>query len=117
MKFYKFNKKSGKEISKFDSNFIMSRIIQTDKPTSIGCIHLEENGVIGYHQAVTSQLLLVLNGEGSVRGETEEYCYVGGGDAVFWKKGEWHETKSENGMTAIVIESEELEPELFMPHS
>lgn len=114
MEFYKFNKNSGKKISKFDSDFIMSRIIQTDKLTNIGCMHLEENGVVGYHQAVTPQLLLVLNGEGAVRGETDEYFFVGAGDAVFGEKDEWHETKSESGMTAIVIESEELEPALFM---
>ncbi|WP_033541011.1 cupin [Planococcus sp. CAU13] len=114
MEFYKFNKNSGKKVSKFDSDFIMSRIIQTDKPTHIGCMHLEENGVVGYHQAVTPQLLLVLNGEGSVRGEIDQYFYVGAGDAVFWKKGEWHETRTENGMTAIVIESEELNPAAFM---
>ncbi|WP_203333489.1 cupin domain-containing protein [Planococcus beigongshangi] len=114
MEFYKFNKSSGKKISKFDSDFIMSRILQTDKPANIGCIHLEENGVVGYHQAVTPQLLLVVSGEGSVRGEMDEYFYVGVGDAVFWNKGEWHETKSESGMTAIVIESEALEPASFM---
>lgn len=114
MEFYKFNKNSGKKISKFNSDFIMSRIIQTEKQANIGCMHLEENGVVGYHQAVTPQLLLVLNGEGSVRGEKDEYVVVASGDAVFWEKGEWHETKSEAGMTAIVIESEELEPALFM---
>ena len=114
MEFYKFDKNSGKKISKFNSDFIMSRIIQTDKAANIGCMHLEENGIVGYHQAVGPQLLLVLNGKGAVRGETDEYFTVEAGDAVFWGKGEWHETKSEKGMTAIVIESEELDPSSFM---
>jgi hypothetical protein len=34
---------------------------------------------------------------------------------VFWEKDEWHETKSDNGLTAIVIESKELNPVDFMP--
>lgn len=31
-----------------------------------------------------------------------------------WEKGEWHTSGSEEGMTAIVIQSEELHPETFM---
>ncbi|MFZ3579730.1 cupin [Virgibacillus sp. DJP39] len=114
MEFYKFDKYSGKAILKFNSDFIMSRIIQTEKVTHIGCMHLEENGVIGYHQAVTPQLLLIMNGKGYVRGEPEEYFKVQLGDAIFWKKDEWHETKTDKGLTAIVVESEELNPSLFM---
>lgn len=50
MEFYKFSEDSGKRISKFNSDFVMSRIIQTEKPTHIGCMYLDVNGVIGYHQ-------------------------------------------------------------------
>ncbi|MGJ9458346.1 cupin [Oceanobacillus sp. CF4.6] len=114
MEFYKFNKDNGKIISKFNSNFIMSRIIQTNKVTNIGCMYLDEKGIVGYHQAVVPQLLLIVNGEGYVRGEKEEYFKVQSGDAVFWEKDEWHETKSDKRLTAIVIESEELNPSSFM---
>jgi quercetin dioxygenase-like cupin family protein len=115
MEFFKFSEDSGKKISKFNSDFVMSRIIQTEKPTHVGCMYLEENGVIGYHQAVVPQLLLVMNGEGYVRGDKEDYIKVQSGDAVFWEKDEWHETKTDTGLTAIVIESEELSPSSFMP--
>ncbi|MCE4052226.1 MULTISPECIES: cupin [Bacillaceae] len=114
MEFYKFDKDNGINVSKFNSNFIMSRIIQTDQETNIGCMHLERNGIVGYHQAVVPQLLLILNGEGYVRNETSEYYKVVSGDAVFWEKDEWHETKSREGLTVIVIESKKLEPSLFM---
>ncbi|KHF39350.1 cupin [Halalkalibacter okhensis] len=114
MEIYQFNKETGKKISKFNSNFIMSRIIQTENPTHIGCMYLEENGIIGYHQAVVPQLLFILNGEGFVCGDKKEYVKVQFGDAVFWKKDEWHETKTDTGLTAIVIESEELNPLSFM---
>ena len=115
MEFYQFNRDSGKKISKFNSDFIMSRIIATNKETSIGYMHLGENGVVGYHQAVVPQLLLIVNGEGYVRNKEDEYFKVEPGDAVFWNKDEWHETKTNVGLTAIVIESEELNPALFMP--
>jgi quercetin dioxygenase-like cupin family protein len=116
MKFYNFNKESGKQITKFNSDFIMTRIIQTNSTTSIGCMHLEENGLIGYHQAVGPQLLLILSGEGLVSIDREEYFKVQPGDAVFWEKDEWHETKTTKGLTAIVIESGELNPSSFMPN-
>lgn len=115
MDFYSFSKDNGMKISKFNSDLIMSRIIQTDKATNIGCMHLEENDVVGYHKAEVPQLLLILNGEGYVRNEKEVYIKVKPGDAMFWEKGEWHETKTDKGLTAIVIESVELNPSLFMP--
>ena len=110
MELFKFNKNCGKKITRFNSDFIMSRIIQTTQVAHISCMHLEKDGVVGYHQAVSPQLLLIVSGEGLVRGEQEDYFKVGAGDAVFWNKDEWHETRSAEGMMAIVIESEELVP-------
>lgn len=114
MEFYRFDKEIGKRISKFNSDFIISRIIQTEKAAHIGCMYLKEKGIMGYHQAVVPQILLIMAGEGYVRGEKNEYFKVEAGDAVFWEKDEWHETKTTNGLTAIVIESEELTPSSFM---
>ncbi|MYL50017.1 cupin [Halobacillus litoralis] len=109
MDIYSFKKETGKKVEKFQSDFIMSGITKTHKDAHIGCMHLDEHGVIGYHQAVVPQLLLVVEGEGMVRGEEERFTTVKGGDAIYWGKGEWHETKTEAGLTAIVIESEELD--------
>ncbi|USG64902.1 cupin [Brevibacillus ruminantium] len=114
MEIYRFDKEIGKKITKFDSDFIMSRIVRTEKATHIGCMYLEANGIIGYHQAVSPQLLLIMAGEGAVRGESDDYHKVQAGDAVFWEKDEWHETKTSEGLTAIVIESEDLSPSAFM---
>lgn len=115
MEFYRFDKRSGKKILQFNSDFTMSRILNTENTAHIGCMYLEENGVIGYHQAVSPQLLLIMNGEGYVRGDKREYIKVQSGDAVFWEKDEWHETKTARGLTAIVIESQELSPSTYMP--
>ncbi|WP_002151960.1 hypothetical protein [Bacillus cereus] len=49
MEIYQFKKEAGKKIEKFNSDFIMSRIIQTQKVAHIGCMHLDENGII--HQS------------------------------------------------------------------
>ncbi|MNO13960.1 hypothetical protein D3C76_36000 [compost metagenome] len=114
MKIYRFVKETGKNITSYNSNFIMSRIIRIEKDASIGCMYLEENGVIGYHQAVVPQLLLLMSGEGLVRGGNTNFIKVQAGDAVFWEGGEWHETRSGTGLTAIVIESPELNPAAYM---
>ncbi|MBT2682817.1 cupin domain-containing protein [Bacillus sp. ISL-37] len=115
MEFYSFKKDSGMKITKFDSDFVMSRIVRTTNPTHIGFMYLEPNGIIGHHQATMPQLLLVVSGEGHVRGESDEYFKVEPGTAIFWKKGEGHETKTAAGLTAIVIESDELNPTAYMP--
>ncbi|MFC7371895.1 cupin domain-containing protein [Fictibacillus iocasae] len=109
MNIYRFDSASGKRISKFDSNFIMSRIAKTGVNAHIGCMHLDAGGIVGYHEAVIPQLLVVVGGEGVVRTENEEKT-VKAGDAVFWQKGEGHETRTDSGLTAIVIESEDLSP-------
>jgi len=115
LKVFSFGLPYGQSITKYDSNFVMSRIVRTNTDTRIGCMYLDADGVIGYHQTVQPQLLLIVSGEGEVRGEKEEYVKVAVGEAVFWQQGEWHETKSSTGMTAIVIESEELDPSQLMP--
>lgn len=114
MEFFRFDMETGRKISKFNSNFIITRIIQTEKAAHIGCMYLENNGVIGYHQAVAPQLLLIMAGEGLVRGEKSEWYRVQAGDAVFWEKDEWHETKTDDGLTALVIEGEQLRPSSYM---
>lgn len=114
MELYSFKKEHGMKITKFDSDFVMSRIVRTTHAAHIGFMYLEPTGIIGYHQATMPQLLLVVSGEGLVRGESDDYCRVEPGTAIFWKKGEWHETKTETGLTAVVIESEELNPCAYM---
>ncbi len=115
MEIYHFNKETGKKVTQFSSDFILTRIALTQKAANIGCMHLEENGVIGFHQAVVPQLLLIVNGEGFVRGESEEFVKVQSGDAVFWVKDEWHETKTDTGLTAIVIQSAEFDISSLIP--
>ncbi|MCW9129901.1 cupin [Bacillus paramycoides] len=115
MKIFDFSEKVGKHISAFQSNFIMSKILKHQGNIHIGAMHLQENGIIGYHEAVVSQLLLIVQGEGFVCSADKEKVKIEAGQAVFWEKGELHETSTENGLMAIVIESEDLEQAILMP--
>jgi quercetin dioxygenase-like cupin family protein len=110
---YRFDKDVGKTIGAYDStNLIMSRIVTSEDTGSfhIGCMHLGANGNIGYHQATTNQLFLVVQGEGWVRSGNHHKMNIKAGQAVFWISGEWHESGTESGMMAIVIESDSLDP-------
>jgi quercetin dioxygenase-like cupin family protein len=114
MRILDFSEKVGKHISAFQSNFIMSKILNHQGNIHIGAVHLQENGIIGYHEAVVSQLLLIVDGEGYVCGADKEKLKVKAGQAVFWEKGEFHETSTEKGLMAIVIESDGLENGISM---
>ncbi|MBK5473938.1 MULTISPECIES: cupin [Bacillus] len=114
MKIFDFSEKMGKHISVFQSNFIMSKILNHQGNIHIGAMHLQENGIIGYQEAVVSQLLLIVDGEGYACGANKEKVKVEAGQAVFWTKGEFHETSTEKGLMAIVIESDGLENGISM---
>ncbi|HDR3649788.1 TPA: cupin [Bacillus anthracis] len=115
MKIFNFSEKVGKQITAFQSNFIMSKIVNHQGNIHIGAMHLKENGIVGYHEAVVSQLLLIVDGEGYVCGADKEKVKVKAGQAVFWEKGEFHETSTEHGLMAIVMEAEDLERAILMP--
>ena len=63
MKVYSFNKENGKRITAFDSNFILTRIAKTESATHTGVVFLESGEIIGFHEAVVPQILLVIEGE------------------------------------------------------
>jgi quercetin dioxygenase-like cupin family protein len=81
----------------------------------IGCMHIGAGGIVGYHQATVRQLFLVVAGTGWVRGKDEPRQPIAAGQAAYWEAGEWHESGSQDGMTAIVIEATTLDPARDMP--
>lgn len=109
MKVFNLKKGSGKRITEFNSNFLMSPLARSNSPMQVSFFHLEAGGVVGYHQAKVPQILLVTEGEGTVRGAEAEQVNVKPGQVVLWEKGEWHETMSRQGLTAIVMESNDFD--------
>jgi quercetin dioxygenase-like cupin family protein len=115
MQLFRFDKELGKDIQNYNSEFaIYSRIIKTSDSAQIGCIYIEPNGVVGYHEAPVPQLFLIVQGQGWVTSENREKVFVTQGECVFWEKGEGHESSSDIGMTAIVIESPTLDPAFML---
>jgi quercetin dioxygenase-like cupin family protein len=61
------------------------------------------------HPATIPQVLAVLEGSGEVSGADGVVDPIAAGEAVFWHKGEEHETMSVAGLTALIIEGENLD--------
>jgi quercetin dioxygenase-like cupin family protein len=66
-------------------------------------------GGLRRHPATYPQLLAVLEGSGVVSGPDGIEEPIVAGEAVFWHEGEEHETRSTNGLTALIIEGESLD--------
>ncbi len=113
-----FDPQVGRPIDQFGSvNVVQSRLAHLTTEARLSCMYLGEGGLIGDHPATTPQLLLVVQGEGWVRGEARQRVPIRPGLAAFWEAGEWHETGTDTGMTAIVVEADRLDPMVFMPRA
>ena len=117
MKIFRFDSPVGKYIDRYNSSgFVIARILHVLDEAAINCAYLSSGGVIGFHQATIPQLFLVVQGEGWVRGESPHETYIKAGQAAFWEEEEWHESGTETGMIAVIIESVNFDPaELMTP--
>ncbi len=115
MQIFRFDAQAGRVIDRFGSiNVVLASIAHLTAEAHVRCMHLGPGGLVGRHPAATPQLFLVMQGEGWVCGESSERIPIAAGRAAFWQKNEWHESSTDTGMMAIVIESETLIPEEFM---
>lgn len=116
MKLFRFDPGVGRKIDRYHSSgLIISRIVELTDKAMINCAYLDANGVVGYHQATDSQLFLVVQGEGWVRGESPHRISIRAGQAAYWDKAEWHESGTKTGMVAIIIEGVSIDPASLMP--
>jgi quercetin dioxygenase-like cupin family protein len=114
MKFYKINEENAKQVTQYNSNFLMNSFMHLNCELRISVMTLGENGIIGFHQTTTPQLLYLLEGEGVVCNEEKKYYSIQKGIAVFWNAGEWHETKSKQGLVALIIEGFNINEESIL---
>lgn len=69
---------------------------------------LSPGGRIGRHPAVVDQCLVVVEGDAEVSGEDGIPHVIRPGSAALWAVGESHETRSETGLTALIVEGDGL---------
>jgi mannose-6-phosphate isomerase-like protein (cupin superfamily) len=81
------------------AGFRHTRVARGDLQVSIA----ELDGVIGGHDAASQQILVVLAGRVAVATRTGA-AELGPSEAVEWQEGEWHETRSLEPSTLLLIE-------------
>jgi quercetin dioxygenase-like cupin family protein len=100
---------TAKAITRFDSRgATIGGVARCSGHVSVSFIELDPGGVLGMHEAESPQLFLVVEGAGRVRSGDDEPVPVAQGQAAFWDAGELHETVTDAGLTAIVVEADEL---------
>ena len=104
---FRFDAGLGRHVSSFGSDFVISRLFHSGE-LHVGCMRLGPGGLIGMHPASVPQLLAVVEGEGWIRGADGDRTPISAGGAVFWSRGEMHETGTDSGLVAIVIETAAL---------
>ena len=70
-------------------------------------MHLKENGIIDIMKQLYRNCFLLWTEKDMYAGQIKKS--EGSGQAVFWRSGEFHETSTEKGLMAIVMEAEDLE--------
>jgi hypothetical protein len=115
MKVFRFDADASRLINQHGSvNLTMVRILRSEGAIQIAYMYLGPNGIVGYHQAVTAQLFLVVQGAGWVTGADRVKHPIQAHQAAFWEAGEWHEAGTDEGMVVIVIEGDGVNPKAFV---
>jgi uncharacterized membrane protein/quercetin dioxygenase-like cupin family protein len=92
-------------IAKFGSLHAYATPLARAPEAGVTRIELRAGGRLGRHPAATDQLLVVVAGEAIVSGGDGVAVRVGPGGVVLWVAGEEHETTTDTGVTAIVVEA------------
>ncbi len=103
-------REGGRAVEHYGSRgFAHFRVGLIEGSAAVGYIELEEGGVIGRHPAAAPQLLMVVDGSGYASGADGTEQRITAGEAVYWELGEEHETRTDQGLVAVVVEAESLQ--------
>jgi hypothetical protein len=105
---FRLAKLPGRAVDRFGSRFEIAELLRATGGAHVAVARLPAGGMIGRHPAVSGQLLIVVEGSGWISGEGAERQPIAAGEGVFWGSGEQHETGTEAGLVAIIIEGPEV---------
>ncbi len=118
MQLISFDRDNAEPIERYQSRGATHvAVARSSGDTHVGCIYIEPGGVLGAHSASLDQLFLVVSGEGWVSGEDDRRIAVSAGIGALWRAGEVHQSGSDTGMTAIVVQARELFTTTSLRHS
>ncbi len=114
MQIYRFDRETASVIETDDSqNIAFTRIANEIVNAHIGMMYIRPGGPVGYHQAASQQLFMVVQGSGWVIVTDRRRIDIKTGQAVLWQDGEWHESGSNVGMNVVIIEADTIDLRLF----
>jgi quercetin dioxygenase-like cupin family protein len=72
-------------------------------------IEIRPGGRVGRHPAAAQQLFAVVRGSGWTAGADGRREAIASGQSVLWDAGEEHESGSDQGLTALVVEADVID--------
>ena len=120
MHVFSFSAVKGRHISAFGSKgATISPVTRGPRSQQTVALHLEPNGVLGSHKAVSDQLLIVTSGIAEVTtesGKSKISYTLSPGNAILWRSGEVHEIRAgHEGLLGIILEGDTLSKYVSMP--
>jgi quercetin dioxygenase-like cupin family protein len=92
---------------RFDSQrFTVTPLLR--RAAFVAVFHLAAGGCVGRHPSVGHQVLVVVEGRGTVSGSDGVEQTIYAGQAAVWGPGELHETRTSEGLTAVVSEGPDV---------
>jgi quercetin dioxygenase-like cupin family protein len=88
---------------------VSARVRRLAPEAHVVVIEIGPGGVVARHPAVVAQLFTVVRGSGWVSGADGLRKVISAGEAVLWEPGEEHESGSDDGMTALVVEADRID--------
>lgn len=116
MKRYRIDEQSARPIGDYGSSFRLLHLLRGESAGArVDFAFLGAGDFIARHPAGRPQLFCVIAGSGFVSGNDEIEHPISAGEAAFWSPGEHHLTRTETGLTAVIIQATELKPGLLLP--
>ena len=75
----------------------------------VDLVYLEPGARIGRHPTRLAQLFAVVQGEGWVTGADGVREPIRAGEAVRWEPGEEHESGTDTGLLAVIVQADRLD--------
>jgi quercetin dioxygenase-like cupin family protein len=96
-----------REIDRFES--VAARVRGLAPAAHVVVIEIGPGGRVGRHPAAAQQLFAVMRGSGWVAGGDGVRQEIRAGEVVLWEAGEEHESGSDLGLTALIVEADVID--------
>lgn len=110
MRLLRFGPEEGRPIDGHESvDFRIAPLARVAGSAHVAVAHLGPGGRIGRHPAAARQILAVMSGSGWVSTADGVEHEIGPGIAALWEAGEEHETRTTDGLVALILEGMPLD--------